>query len=140
MAQLVEWFKDDPAMQNYIISRSEFVNEDAGQAVNGWVGVYRRSVDYDPRNLGVPPNNYDADLSFSVVVQRSHLGSGEECADLLEKSVKTVLDRMVQIDRTYIDHFSDIRVEYTYLETDRKTMYFQGALLNVTAHVSVEVK
>lgn len=140
MEQIVDWFQDSPDMEEYRISRGEFVNEDAGQALNGWIGIYRRSVDYDPRNLGVPPNNYDADLSFVVVVQRSHLGSGEECEDLLEESVKTVLDRLVQIPRTYIDHFSDIVVEYTYIETDRTTMYFQGALIAVTAHVSVEVK
>jgi uncharacterized protein YkvS len=140
MQQLLDWFKDDPELHDYTMSRGEFLNEDAGLAINGWIGLYRRSLNYDPRNLGVPPNNYDADLSFVVVVQKAHLGSGAECEDALEESVKAVLDRMVQVPRTYIDHFSDIVVEYTYIETDRTTMYFQGALIAVTAHVSVEVK
>lgn len=140
MEQLREWFADDIALDGFIFSRGEFINEDAGQAVNGWLGLYRRSVDYDPRNLGVPPNNYHGELVFDIVVQRTSLKSGEDCEDELEENVKAVLDRLVQVPRTYIDHFSDLTVEYTYLETDRKTMYFQGALIEATAQVSFEVK
>lgn len=140
MAQIVEWLKNDINLHDYTISRGEFVNEDAGLAVNGWIGVYRRSLDYDPRNLGLPPNNYEADLVFDVIVQRTSLESGADCEDALEESVKLVLDRIVQVPKTYIDHIGDISVEYTYLETDRLTMYFQGALIEFTAHVSTEVR
>lgn len=140
MNQLCEWFEDDAALDGARVSRSEFVNNDAGQAVNGWLGLYRRSVDYDPRNLGTPPNNYHGELVFDIVVQRTSLESGQDAEDALEESVKAVLDRLVQVPRTYIDHFSDVSVEYAYLETDRKTMYFQGALIEVTAQVSFEVK
>ena len=42
--------------------------------------------------------------------------------------------------KDFIDHVSDITVAYTYLETDRKTMYFQGAAITFTARVSTEVK
>lgn len=140
MAHLLEWFEDDPALDGFKFTRSEFVNEDAGQAQNGWLGLYRRNVDYDPRNLGVPPNNYEGDLTFDIVVQKTSLHSGQAAEDALEISVKDVLDRLVQVPRTYIDHFSDITVEYTYLESDRTTMYFQGALIEATAQVSFEVK
>ena len=140
MEQIVQWFKDDVKLTGVTIERSEFVNEDPGRATNGWIGVYRQSVDYDPRNLGVSPNNYHGELSFIVLVQRAVLSSGSDAEDALEENVKDILDRLVQIPRTYIDHFSDIRVEYTYQNTDRTTMYFQGALITVTAQVSFEVK
>lgn len=138
--QIVEWLEDGSDFDGYTVTRSEFVNEDAGQATKGWIGVYRRSVNYDPRNLGTVPNNYEGTLIFDIVVQRTHMVSGCEAEDALEVSVKNVLDRVVQIPRTYIDHFSDIFVEYTYLESERTTLYFQGALITFTAEISSEIK
>jgi len=140
MLQVQEWLEDDINLDGFTIERSEFINEDPGRAVNGWIGIYRRSVDYDPRNLGVPPNNYHGTLDFLLAVQRTHMRSGAQAEDALEESVKFVLDRVVTIPRTYIDHFSDIAIDYTYLETERQTMYHQGALITFTAEVSFEVE
>ena len=138
--QVKSWLESDSYFSDFTIERSEFLNEDAGRAVNGWIGIYRRAVDYEPRNLGVPPNNYEGDVDFLVVVQRTSLLSGADAEDILEESTKKTLERIVQIPRTHIDHFSGISIDYTYLETDRKSMYFQGALITFTAEVSFEVK
>ena len=140
MAQFVEWLSDDPQLDGARVSRSEFVNEDASLARSGWIGLYRRSVDYDPRNLGVPPNNYEGSLIFNIIVQKTHLRSGEQAEDSLEDMVKKVLDRIVQVPRTYVDTFTDITVDYTYIETDRTTMYFQAALITLEARFSIEVE
>ncbi len=140
MKQVQEWLIADAALKGATITRSEFVNEDPNRAINGWIGIYRRSVDYDPRNLGIPPNNFEADLSFLVYAQKSFLASGEGTEDVLEEFVKSILDRVVQIPRTYLAHFSSVGVEYTYLEDERKTMYFQGALITFEAEVSFEVE
>lgn len=140
MIQVQEWLADDFELDGALIERSEFVNEDAGRARNGWIGIYRRGVDYDPRNLGFPPNNFEADLTFAIIAQMARLSSGAECEDALEEFTKRILDRVVQIPRTYLDHFLNISTEYTYLEDDRKTMYFQGALITFEAEVSFEVK
>ena len=140
MKQLEGWLRDDVKLTGFVIERSEFINEDPGQAANGWIGIYRRSVDYDPRNLGIAPNNYMGTVDFMVVVQKTSMLSGADAEDELEGSVKNVLDRVVQLPKDHVDHFSDITVDYTYLETDRKTMYFQGALITFTAEVSFEVK
>lgn len=140
MEQMLQWLRSDPELRGYVVSRSEPVNEDAKVAVNGWVGLYRRTVDYDPRNLGTPPNNYEADLMFVALVQRAHLRSGKDCEDALEESVRKVLRRMVQVPRTHIDTFTDLSVDYTYIESDRTTMFFQGALLTLTARVSEDVQ
>jgi hypothetical protein len=140
MQQVLEWLQDDPNLQGFKISRSEVVNEDAGIARTGWIGLYRQSVDYDPRNLGLPPNNYEGSLDFIIYVQKAELASGSDAEDSLEECVKNVLDRIVQIPRKYIDTFTDILVDYTYENVDRSTMHFQGALITMTAHVSFEVK
>ena len=140
MIQVQEWLADDFELDGALIERSEFVNEDAGRARNGWIGLYRRSIDYDPRNLGVPPNNYEADITFMVFAQMARLASGADCEDALEDFIKKICDRVVQIPRTYLEHFLNISIEYTYLEDDRKTMYFQGALIMFEAEVSFEVK
>ncbi len=138
--EIKEWFEDGVALAGVTVVRSEFANEDPGIASNGWIGVYRRSVDYDPRNLGTAPDNYEGDVIIDIVVQKTHHGSGEQAEDALEELIKDVLDRLVQIPRTHIDHFLDLLIEYTYLETDRATLYFQGAIITVTAVVSFEVK
>lgn len=138
--QIQKWLESDAQLSGFIVERSEFLNEDPGRAVNGWIGIYRRAVEYDPRNLGIPPNNYEGTLDFMVIVQRTSMKSGADCEDVLEDSVKKVLERIVQISRIHIEHFSDISIDYTYLETDRKTMFFQGALITFTAEVSFEVK
>jgi len=140
MIQLKDWLESDTNLDGVTVERSEFVNEDASRAVNGWIGIYRKRIDYDPRNLGVSPNNYEGDIDFVVLVQRSALSSGADTEDALEKTVKDVLDRVVQIPRTHIDFFSNIEIDYTYIEDDRKSMYFQGALITFTAEVSSEVK
>ena len=137
--QIKSWLESAEDLAGTTITRAEFVNEDPGKAANGWIGVYRRSIDYDPRNLGVAPNNYEGSLIFDIVAQKTHMGSGEQAEDALEELIKVILDRLVQIPKTYIDHFSDLSVEYTYLETDRATLYMQGALITVTAEVSFEV-
>ena len=140
MAQIQEWLEDDPNLDGFVVERSEIVNEDAGKASRGWIGLYRRTVDYDPRNLGVSPNNYHGELQFVVFVQRAVMSSGSAAEDALEEDVKNVLDRLVQLPRTYVDTFTDLVIEYTYQEAERQTLYFQGALINVTAQVSFEVK
>ena len=140
MIQVQDWLASDKNLKGFTIERSEFINNDPGRAANGWIGLYRRAVDYDPRNLGNSPNNFEGTLDFLVVVQRTSMRSGSDAEDVLEASVKNVLDRVVQLPRTYIEHFSDISIDYTYLETDRETMYFQGALITFTAEVSFEVK
>ena len=140
MSQVQQWLITDSALNGFTVTRSEKFNDDPNCAANGWIGIYRRNVSYNPRNLGDVPNNYEGDIDFLIAVQRISLKSGEHCEDLLEDSTKRVLDRVVQIPRTYIDHFSEIDIEYTYLEAEEKTLYHQGSLITFTADVSFEVK
>ncbi len=140
MIQVQDWLISDSNLDGVVVERSEFVNEDASRAVNGWIGIYRKRIDYDPRNLGISPNNYQAEIDFVVLVQRSALLSGADAEDALEKMIKSVLDRVVQLPKTHIDFFANITIDYTYIETDRTSMYFQGALITFTAEVSSEVK
>ena len=139
MEQFVDWLEDDIELSGFRVSRSEPVNEDPGLARTGWIGLYRRSLNYDPRNLGAPPNNYEATLLFNIIVQKTDLHSGARAEDALEEAVKKVLDRIVQVPRTYVDTFTDLTVDYTYIETDRTTMYFQAALITLECPISIEV-
>lgn len=139
LQHLLEWLQGDPEMEEYSISRGEPVNENPSAAVDGWVGLYRRTIDYDPKNLGVPPNNYEGDFAFAVVVQRTNLESGAKAEDDLEESIRLVLRRIITVPRTHIDTFTDIAIEYTYIEASKATMYFQGALITLTARVSEDV-
>ena len=139
MEQFRTWLAEDPALDGFTVSRADVVNQDAGLATKGWIGLYRRNVNYDPRNLGVPPNNYRGSLTFSMIIQKSNLKSGSDAEDDLEVATKAVIDRLVQVPRTYVDHFSDIVVDYTYIESQRTTMYFLAALVTMTAQFNIEV-
>lgn len=137
--QIKEWFESDANLQGAIVARGSKINEDPGLATRGWIGIYRRVIDYDPRNLGVPPNNYEGDLTFDVVVQKTNLTDPEAAEDDLEEFTKNILDRLVQLPKTYLDFFSELTVEYAYLETESKTMYFQSAIITATAEFQIEV-
>ena len=139
MQDILEWLQDDPELDGVRMSRAEVVNESPSLAANGWVGIYRRRIDYSPRNLGVPPNNYEGTLVFDVVVQSTNAKTGADSEDALETLVKKVLDRIVQVPRTYIDTFTNAAVAYTYIESNQKSLYFQAALLTMEAKFSIEV-
>lgn len=140
LQQLVEWLATDPELEGCTISRGEPVNDDPSLAANGWVGLYRRTVDYDPRNLGVPPNNYRGAFRFTAVVQRTNLRSGADAEDDLEETVRAVIRRVVTVPRTFVDTFTDMLVEYQYVEAETRTMYFQAALVTFEARVSEDVE
>ena len=134
--QVKDWLKADSNFDGFYIDRSVVVNEDAGRAVNGWIGIYRKGADYAPGQLGVGPDNYDAEIELMILVQRSAMESGAACEDLLEADVQNLLSRMVLLPKTYVDHFSGILVDYTYNESDSKTLFFQGALITFSAEAS----
>jgi len=119
------------------IQRGDFVNKDPHRAP--WLGIYRTRVAYDPRSLGRGNNcAWETTVTLRLLVQATHLQSGSACEDRLEDYIKDVLD-VVWADPTWtntVDMVEAFDVEYSYKEDDTASIYFQWAMITITAKVS----
>lgn len=130
-------FQNDVDLQDFIISRSEVVNENPGLAINGWLGIYRSSIVYDPFTIGISARTWLATLNIKLIIQAASNLTGADCEDQLEDYVKRVLDAVMN-DTTInnqVDKVNGVSLLYTYLETDRASLHFHGALIELTAEV-----
>lgn len=119
------------------IVRGDYVNKDPSLAP--WLGLYRTMVDYSPRCLGTKnPGSWEGKITIRMLVQASTTQGGDACEDLLESYVKAALDA-VWADPTWsnvVDMVTALNVEYSYKEDDTSTIYFQWAMVTITAEVS----
>ena len=118
------------------IVRGGLINNDAG--MTPWIGIYRGAVNYEPRTLGRGLSTYEAYPSVRIIVQETSMDSGEDCENLLEGRVKSVLDAVLA-DPTIggtVDMVTGFGVEYGYVETDRETLYFQSAIITISLEVA----
>jgi len=119
------------------ILRGEYVNMDPDRTP--WLGIYRTKVGYDPRALGRGNNcAWQGTVTIRLLIQASHLQGGDDCEDRLEGYIKDVLDA-VWADPTWVDvvdMVTGIDVEYSYKERDTATIYFQWAMVTITAEVA----
>lgn len=108
-----------------------------------WIGIYRDSVKYNPRSLGIARVNTDTDnwsgLIRVVIMVKDHEvpnleDAGADLEDAIELHIKNILDTVVG-SRTLSDNVEDIKsieVSYTYErmdEDDVTTMYMYGAVI-----------
>lgn len=116
------------------IKVSDYVNCNPDRAP--WCGVYRRSVKSVPRTLGVQ-SSWQLVYKIAVVVQATSVKTGKECEEKLEELVSLALDGIIA-DRTIDGTVCTLNgwdVEYTYIETERLSTYFQSALINLEVEV-----
>jgi hypothetical protein len=118
------------------VYRGEYINEQAKLAP--WVGVYRAPVTYEPRTLGRGADTWEGNPQFRIVVQESSFKDrGMDCEDKLEQAVAQVLNAL-ETDRTLggtVDTISKYEIDYSYIETDAASIYFQTAFILITTEV-----
>lgn len=115
---------------------NEYANED--ENATPWAGIYLRRSTIEP---GTIPKGWKTLLEVSIVTQVAE--TREDTAtglldDLNREIINTVANNL-DLRRT-VDMVRDINVEYTYLETDRETLYFQMAIINLTLEVRGNVR
>lgn len=119
------------------IVQGEVINYDPNQTP--WIGIYRGSVNYEPRTLG-SDNNWEGFPSVKIIVQATDIKSASRCEAALEGYVKIVIDAMLE-DTTLkgtVDIITSFDVEQGYIETDRNTTYFQGASITFNMEVATQ--
>lgn len=118
------------------VVRGDYINEDPNNTP--WIGVYRGTVRYVPRTLGVSARNWEPSPEIRVVIQDTNFISAENCEDALEEHIKLVIDAIFK-DTTIggtVDMINEINVEYLYNETDRESTYFQTAIITLKLEVA----
>lgn len=129
-------FNEDPEFSDYIIERSEYVNENPRQCP--WLGIYRGSIEYLPDTLGGGIDAWEGILTITFIVQQANYESGEKAEDALEDSVEAVISKIFS-DTTIsdtVDMVKAINVTYSYVAEDEETLYFQAAIIEMTLEVS----
>lgn len=120
------------------VERGEYVNMDPSRTP--WVGVFRTQIDYSPKALGMHARSWKANIIIKLVVQASE-GTGEATEDSLEDLVQRIMS-VILTDltlRDYVEMLNSLKIEYSYDETDSKTMDYQWAFvtLNYEARTGV---
>lgn len=112
------------------VERGEYVNFDPGACP--WLGVYRTDVEYAPRALGNHSKSWEVSITIKLVLQvygKDGPTAEEELENLIHRVLSVMLTdltvkQVVQMLRT-------MRVQYSYDETESKTMDFQWAFVTL---------
>lgn len=128
----------DLTAAGFKIERADYVNMDPNRAP--WLGIYRTRIQYNPRTLGRGPNAWQGVLTLRLLIQATHLESGEACEARLEGYIKNTLDAVWE-DPTWssvVDMVTGLDVEYSYKEDESGTIWFQWAMVTITAEAGTE--
>jgi len=118
--------------EGFTIERSEYVNLDEGRCP--WIGIYKNTNKTDPATLGVHNSSWSSEITLKLIIQASHLNSGAECEDRLDRYLKQVKDA-IWTEPTiggYVEMVTGFDIEYLFEETESEEAYFQWAIINVT--------
>lgn len=120
------------AIASKAIEINQYANTQAENAP--WVGVYLRSATTAPHTTA---RGYLSKIHLAIVTQASSLVSPDDCTKVLCRINKLVEDVLTtdQTLKATVDMISDIKTDYTYVEGDRESLYFQMAVIDITAEV-----
>lgn len=114
------------------VERNPVRNEDWSRAVDGWIGVYRGSLEYEPHSTG---HGYMAIVEILVEIQAASHHGGDDAEDKLADLEKEVIDILkasptlsgtVQVPLGY-------RTEYQFNEDEQ--MAFHAAIITIIAGI-----
>ena len=115
------------------IERAGYVNK-AHDAMP-WVGIYRGNVSLSPAALGRHSQSWGAQVSLIVILQVynfSDAGQSEAQLDALIQAVQDAVWSDPTIGNT-VDMVAGFEIEYSYKETDSKTVHEQWASMTIKA-------
>lgn len=118
--------------KTYIITRNAHRNEDINQAVNGWIGIYRGSVDYEPHSTG--PTPWLADISLRIEMQAASIQSAQDCENRLDE-IEDFVVSAIESDRTIggkVLNLIGYGFDYPDYYDETFEVYFQESILTVT--------
>jgi len=131
--QIADHFARNYELSKFKITRSEPVNDQAAVASNGWIGIYKTNVNYEPKSLSQNISGWKPTIGIDVIVQGQSMRYGETAEDDLEAKVEIIIEdvlRLKQEGTSYIENIEDINVQYGIVVSERKTYFFQQAIIS----------
>ncbi len=124
-------------LTGYVITRNEGRNDDYNRAAQaeGWIGIYRGSLDYEPGFMGDRPWLVSVDVV--VELQVASFISGSDAEDLLQAKEEAVLDILTDNKKlgSTVDMTNGYTIEYEYNADTEQGVYLQAAIITIHAEV-----
>ncbi len=119
--------------RSYTITRNQVLNTDESVAVQGWIGIYRDNVSYDPLTVGNTP--YLTEVVSKIEIQSASYSSPEDCEKRLEEIVEFVLDALKANPTLngYVHMLKGITVDYDDNYAKTTDIFFQTATVELTS-------
>ena len=123
-------------LTGYQITRNKSLNVDISQPLvtgNGWVGIYRESLEYEPLTVG--GNFWFAKPIIKIEIQAASAISGENAEDKLQDAEKAVMDVLID-NRTLndtVDMTLGYEIDYNF-DYSLETIYFNSAIITLTTY------
>jgi len=130
---IVTQLRADHRLTDARIERSEEVNSIPSQCP--WIGVYRQSVQYPSRTLGLGTGYRGQRVGVMLLLQQADPSSGEACEQALESLVQTVLS-VLMTDSTIggsVMTIDEIEVQYPDYQKTADSVFMQTAAIYFTA-------
>lgn len=134
-AALEAQFNADATMQDAIIERCEYVNQQETRVP--WLGIYRTRVKYTPRTLGRHTETWQGQIYITLLLQEASSSSGAEAEERLEAFIKRTLTS-IWADPTLggqLEMVVDMDVSYIEESTNEDSLYFQTAMIEIIGEV-----
>lgn len=115
----------------------EFINTDPSRTP--YIGVYRNEVEHEPWTVG--HTQWRSRLENKIILQEATTESGEACQEKLDLLLQRVSSAILN-DITFggaVLHTDLATVQFTYIETDRETLHYQGAIITINSEARSNV-
>jgi hypothetical protein len=136
-SQLFEILQNDNQVSQYFryMSRGMTVNQDP--ALTPWLGVYRKSIDYEASTIQSAGRQWKAEIQITILVQAASMKDGQDAEEMMEEGVNYVIGALN--DNKTINGkvlmMTDIGVEYAYNPDMPDEMSYQQGEITVTYEV-----
>jgi hypothetical protein len=134
LSYMETYLRESINTQDYQIEVGEWMNTSPEIAAKGWVCIYHQGIEYVPRTLGNHAQAWQGSLYISVIVQNADYKSGKECTLELQRRVKNVVSVFSQgsIASNFVDTITQLDINFSFVNADSETVYFQNAVLDFT--------
>lgn len=121
------------------IERGAEINKDP--ALCPWVGIYRASVQYPSRTLGLGQGYRGQRVQLVLLTQHADWASGEACEEALEALNVDVLSVLLSDPRLggVVDGLDEIEVQYPDYQRTQSGQYIQTSAIYITALGGIQV-
>ena len=137
----IEQILTDNLASEVVIKRNTSRNDVASMAENGWIGIYKKEIDFEVVRIG--PNRHKVQLTIDVEIQFASMDH-----EVLEKKLAILEDQVITLllSADYkklpyngveqVDQLTDIDIAYELYEGEEtEEVHFQSSIITLVYEV-----